>query len=296
MYAANIVNNMQYSMRLFAEVYSLMTSAERTLVYTRIKAEKGRDVNENPPKNWPHAGAIQFNNVSLWHYKNGPKVLKNLNFDINGSEKIGIAGRTGAGKSSLVAALLQMAETDGEIRIDGMNITKLNVISTRRNISTISQAPVLISASIRMNLDPDEMFSDSEIWNALEQMQMKSVISSLPQQLESEITEGGSGFSVGERQLMQLARVLLKKSKIVVFDEATGKVDEITDKIIQSIIRNVFKNCTVITIAHRLSTILDCDRIMVLDDGKIVEFDKPDALLAKEDGVFKRLCKVSSGN
>ena len=287
---------MQYAARLFAEVHSLMTSAERTLAYTKIKAEKGRDVNEEPPKNWPHAGAIQFKDVSLWHYEKGPKVLKNLTFDIKASEKIGIVGRTGAGKSSLVAALFQTAVTDGEIIIDEMNIMKLNIMSTRRNISIISQSPILFSTSIRANLDPCGTFTDSEIWHALEQMQMKSVISDFPNKLESVITEGGSDFSVGERQLLHLARVLLNKTKIVVFDEATGKVDETTDKTIQRTIRNVFKDCTVITIAHRLNTILDCDRIMVLDDGVIVEFGKSDVLLKRKEGMFTRLYTVYSGN
>ena len=188
-----------------------------------------------------------------------------------------------------------MAETDGEIIVDNINIMKLNVFSSRRNISIISQFPMLISNSIRVNLDPFKMFKDSEIWDALDQMQMKTTISSLPQQLESEIISSSSGFSVGEKQLFHLARVLLRKSKIIVFDEATGKVDETTDEIIQTVIRDVFRDCTVITIAHRLSTILDCDRIMVLDRGAIVEFDKPEVLLEKEDGVLKQLYKVSAG-
>ena len=283
----------QYCMRLFTEIHSQMTSAERTLAYTKINAEKGRDINKDPPENWPHSGAIQFKNVSLWHYEDGPKVLKSLNFNISSMEKIGIAGRTGAGKSSLIAALMRLAETDGEIIVDDMDIMKLNVMCTRRSISTISQSPILISNSIRVNLDPSAKFTDSEIWHALDQMQMKSVISELPQQLESLIIGTSSGFSVGEIQLLHLARVLLKKSKIIIFDEATAKVDEKTNEIIQRIIRDVFKDCTVITVAHQLSTILDCDRIMVLDRGEIVEFDSPEVLLGKKDGILRQLCKIS---
>ena len=272
-----------------------MTSVQRVLAYTKLEPEKGRNLRNDAPQEWPHSGAIQFKNVSVRHYEDGPNILKNLSFEVNASEKIGIAGRTGAGKSSLVAALMRMAETDGEIIVDNINIMKLNVFSSRRNISIISQFPMLISNSIRLNLDPFKMFKDSEIWDALDQMQMKTTISSLPQQLESEIISSSSGFSVGEKQLFHLARVLLRKSKIIVFDEATGKVDETTDEIIQTVIRDVFRDCTVITIAHRLSTILDCDRIMVLDRGAIVEFDKPEVLLEKEDGVLKQLYKVSAG-
>ena len=295
-YAINTVQVITYAVRLFAEIQSQMTSVQRVLAYTKIEPEKGRNLRSDAPQEWPHSGSIQFKNVSVRHYEDGPNILKNLSFEVNASEKIGIAGRTGAGKSSLVAALMRMAETDGEIIVDNINIMKLNVFSSRRNISIISQFPMLISNSIRVNLDPFKMFKDSEIWEALDQMQMKTIISSLPQQLESEIISSSSGFSVGEKQLFHLARVLLRKSKIIVFDEATGKVDETTDEIIQRVIRDVFRDCTVITIAHRLSTILDCDRIMVLDRGAIVEFDKPEVLLEKEDGVLKQLYKVSAGN
>ena len=147
-----------------------------------------------------------------------------------------------------------------------------------------------------MNLDPSDQFGESEIWDVLEQMQMKSVIASLPNQLDSVIEDASSGFSIGEIQLLHLARVLLQKSKIIVFDEATGKVDEKTDELIQEVIRNVFKDCTVITIAHRLSTTMGCDRVMALDRGEIMEFDKPGILLEKEDGQLRQLCKISMVN
>lgn len=295
-YAINTVQVMSHTIRLLAEIQSQMTSVQRVQAYTKIEPEKGRNLRGDAPQEWPHSGAIQFKNVSVRHYEDGPNILKNLSFEVNASEKIGIAGRTGAGKSSLVAALMRMAETDGDIIVDNINIMKLNVFSSRRNISIISQFPRLISNSIRLNLDPFKMFKDSEIWEALDHVQMKKTISSLPQQLESEIISSSSGFSVGEKQLFHLARVLLRRSKIIVFDEATGKVDKGTNELIQRVIRDVFRDCTVITIAHRLSTILDCDRIMVLDRGEIVEFDKPEVLLEKEDGVLKQLYTVSAGN
>lgn len=290
------MHDVQYLIRVFAKVHSQMTSAEATIAYTKIDPETGHDIDKKPPKDWPHAGSIQFKNVSLRYYKDGPKALRDLTFEIKASEKIGIVGHTGAGKSSLVAALMRMAETAGEIIVDGINIMDLNVLSTRRSISVISQSSTLISSSIRANLDPSAMFTDSEIWDALAQMQMKTVISSLPHKLESVIMEASSAFSVGERQLLNLARVLLRKSKIIIFDEATGKMDRKTDEQIQEILRNVFKDCTVITIAHRLSTILECDRIMLLDCGKIVEFDKPEILWENEAGLLRQLCRLTSEN
>ena len=272
-----------------------MTSAERTLAYTKIKPENGSEVKRKPPKDWPHAGGIRFQNVTLQHYEDGPKALRNLTFNIKPTEKIGIAGRTGAGKSSMVAALMRMAYVEGEITIDDIDIMELNVQFTRRNISVISQSPNLFSSSIRVNLDPSGNFKDSEIWDALDLMQMKSFISNLPDQLDTIVTGRGSNFSVGERQLLHLTRVSLKKNKVIVFDEATSKVDDNTDKIIQQIIRNVFKDCTVITIAHRLSTIMDCDRIILLNCGEIVEFDKPEILLAREGGLLRHLYRISEG-
>ena len=240
-------------------------------------------------------GDIHFSDVSLRHYENGPRALRNISFHIRPSEKIGIAGRTGAGKSSLVAAIMRISESEGEIIIDDINIKDLHVQYARRQISVISQSPILLNSSMRLNLDPQRQFTDSEIWEALGHMQMKSVISSLPGQLEYEITGSGSNFSVGERQLLHLARVLLRKNKIIIFDEATANVDPNTDEIIQRKIREEFKTCTVITIAHRLNTILDCDRIMLLDRGEIVEFDNAKILL-KKGGFFSQLYEASNTN
>ena len=287
---------MQYDVRMFADTQSSMTSAERTLAYTKIPAEKGHDVVKKPPDNWPSDGKIQAKDVSLRHYEGGPKVLRNLTFEIRPSEKVGIAGRTGAGKSSLVAALMRMADVEGEIIIDGVNIKELNAKSIRSSISVIYQSPVLLSSRIRENLDPRFEFTDNEIWDALDHMQMKSVVSSLPDQLETVIAGTGSNFSVGERQLLHLARVLLQKSKIIIFDEATANVDQNVDEIIKQKMCNEFKNCTVIIIAHRLNTILDCNRVMLLDHGEILEFDEPKVLLEKEDGFFKKFYKISRGN
>lgn len=280
--------------RSAVEVHAQMTSAERILAYTEIVAEKGREIEEQPPKEWPESGNIHFKNVSLRHYKEGPKVLKNLSFEINKYEKIGIVGRTGAGKSSLVAALMRIAETEGSIIIDNLCIEDLNLVSTRQRVSVISQSPVLFNGTIRENLNPTGELNDSEIWEVLDQVRLGVVVGSLPDKLDNECTGGGSNFSVGERQLFHLARVLLKRNKIIIFDEATGKVDKKTAERIQNVIHDVFKDCTVITISHRMATIQECDRIMVLDQGSIVELDKPDVLLNKERGLFQELMKIAN--
>ena len=280
--------------RSIVEVHAQMTSAERILAYTEIVPEKGREIKEQPPKEWPECGNIEFKNVSLRHYKEGPKVLKDLSFHINPCEKIGIVGRTGAGKSSLVAAMMRIAETEGSITIDNLSIQDLNLISTRQRISVISQSPVLFNGTIRENLDPTGEISDSEIWEVLDQMQMGILVGSLPGKLDNECTGGGSNYSVGQRQLFHLARVLLKRNKIIIFDEATGKVDKKTADQIQDVIHHVFKDCTVITISHRMTTIQECDRIMVLHHGSIVEFDKPHVLLNKDSGLFLELTKISN--
>jgi ABC-type multidrug transport system fused ATPase/permease subunit len=268
-------------LRNAVEVQAQMTSAERILAYTEIKPERGHEINEQPPKEWPELGKIEFKNVSLRYYENGPKVLKDLSFQINPCEKIGVAGRTGAGKSSLVAALMRIGETEGNIIIDNADIQHLNLQSTRQRISVISQSPELFNGSIRENLNPTGEFNDSEIWNVLDQMQLSFLVRNLPQKLDHLCTGGGSNFSAGQRQLFHLARILLKQNKIIIFDEASGKVDKETAEQIQNVIHQVLKENTVIIISHRRNTIQKCDRIIVLEQGSMVEFDKQEVLLER---------------
>ena len=279
-----------------ADFNNYMTSAERAFAYTQIPPEPGQYIAKSPPKEWPNAGEVEFQDVSMRYYKGGPEILKNISFKVNPGEKFGIAGRTGAGKSSLVAALMRLALTEGDIFVDGLNIGGINLASSREVISVISQAPILINGTIRLNLDPLGEHSDTEIWKALGQTKMTSAISNLPKKLENEINSNDINFSLGERQLLHLTRVLLRKNKIIIFDEATGKVDRKTDDDIQSIVRDVFKDCTVITIAHRLSTILNSDRIMILDQGKIVDCGTPQVLLNQKDSLLKQLLELSSEN
>ena len=266
-----------------------MTSVERIITYTHIDQEPGYECHQQPPQSWPNHGQVAIKNLSLVYYQDGPEILKDITFSVNSQEKIGIVGRTGAGKSSLVSALFRMPQPTGQVIIDDVNIGKLNIQSARQAMSVITQNPILFTGSLRMNLDPFQEYSDQELWDALEEASLKNMVKKLPKQLSEEVKECGANFSVGERQLLCLARALLKRSKIIIMDEATANVDYKTDQLIQDTIHTKSKHCTVITIAHRLNTIIDYDRVVVLENGKVVEYDKPEILLQNEGGQFSRL-------
>ena len=227
------------------------------------------------------------------YYDGGPTVLKNITFEVRAKEKLGIVGRTGAGKSSLVAALMRMPEPRGCITIDGIIANKVNLQAWRKSVSVIPQNPILFSGTLRRNIDPTEKFLDAEIWQVLEDVHLRDLIERLENELYHEMVEGGKNFSVGERQLICLARALLQGNKIIVMDEATANVDFKTDHMIQETIRDTFKNSTVLTITHRVSTIMDCDRVLVLHEGRVVEMDEPAVLLANEDSLFTQLTRHS---
>ncbi|XP_048576201.1 ATP-binding cassette sub-family C member 4-like [Nematostella vectensis] len=282
-----------YFLKAFGDLQSTMTSVQRILEYCGLKPELAYHIKEKPPRDWPHYGALTFSHVSLQYYSGGPRVLKDVSFSIEPRQKFGIVGRTGAGKSSIVASLMRMPEATFGILIDDVDIRGLNLQSTREVVSVIQQSPVMFCGSIRNNLDPLDMYTDDEIWIALHDAQLGSLVTSLDGKLEYHIQEGGSNFSVGERQLFSLARALLHKNKIIVMDEATANVDPQTDHIIQTTIRDKFKDCTVLTIAHRLNTIMDCDCIMVLHDGQVVEMGTPQELMGKADGWLAQLWQHS---
>ena len=286
----------QYGVKQCSEVENYMTSVERVITYTQIEPEPGHNNYQQPPQNWPQHGQVTLNDLGLVYYQGGPKILKDVSFTINSQEKIGIVGRTGAGKSSLVAALFRMPQPIGDVIIDDVNIDNINIQSSRRAMAVITQNPVLFTGSLRMNLDPFDEYGDKELWEALEQASLKAMVNTLPRQLNEEVKECGANFSVGERQLLCLARALLKKNKIIVLDEATANVDYKTDQLIQETIRTKFKHCTVITIAHRLNTIMDYDRMLVLENGRVVEYDKPGVLLQNEGGQFSRLYECYADN
>ena len=268
-----------------------MTSVERVVKYSQIEQEPGYQNQRQPPEHWPQHGQVQIKDLELVYYHGGPKILQGVTFTINPHEKIGIVGRTGAGKSSLIAALFRMPQPTGYVIIDDVNVHDVNIQSSRRAMAVITQNPVLFTGTLRMNLDPFEEHEDKEIWNALKDASLGAMAKNLPLQLNQLVKESGSNFSTGERQLLCLARALLRKNKIIVMDEATANVDHKTDQLIQETIRTKFKRCTVITVAHRLNTIMDYDRILVLDHGRVVEYDKPEILLQKEEGHFAKLCR-----
>lgn len=302
-----LIGLFQGCVRKTADFETQMVSCERVLEYGELPMEASLNnfvvENQNPLvqqkiDDWPKGGSIKFKNVSVAYGDPeaepdaAPKlVLKNLTFKVKGGEKIGIVGRTGAGKSSLISVLFRLIEPDGEVIIDNIDTQMLGLHELRRKISIIPQDPILFSGTVRRNLDPFHKYTDLELWTCLEDANLKAAVEAMPGQLEGVITEGGSNLSVGQRQLLCLARALLKNNNILVLDEATANVDLETDELIQKTIKTKFVGCTVLTVAHRLNTIIDMDKVLVLDAGKVVEFGEPYILLQEKDGVFSSMVK-----
>jgi len=280
-YSQSLTFVLYFMVRLASETESSIVSVERIREYTRTPQEAKWEVAETaPPKEWPTEGVVEFKNFSTRYRKGLDLVVKNIDLTIGAGKKVGIVGRTGAGKSSLTLALFRIIEAaDGAILIDGVNTSEIGLHSLKRKLAIIPQDPVLFSGTVRDNLDPSETHEDAAIWTALEQAHLKTFMSTLKDGLLSDVQEGGENFSLGQRQLFCLARALLRRAKILVLDEATAAVDLETDDLIQKTIREQFAFCTVITIAHRLNTILDNDLIVVMDKGEIKERGAPQDLL-----------------
>lgn len=297
----------QWGMRQNAEVANQMMAVERVLEYTQIvpepnlrdrgkfakKTDRAIALPADAPMKWPAEGTIRFKDVYLRYVEDELPVLKGLNIAISAGEKIGIVGRTGAGKSSLIAALFRLAKIDGAIEIDGINTGSICLEDLRRNISIIPQDPVLFSGTLRRNLDPFNEFSDDALWEVLEEVELKDAVVTAGTGLGSRVFDRGSNYSVGQRQLVCLARAILRNNRILMLDEATANVDPQTDALIQHTIRKKFAKCTVLTIAHRLNTIMDSDRVLVMDKGRMAEYDHPHILLQNSYSQFTSLVKES---
>eukprot|EP00002_Diphylleia_rotans_P003707 TRINITY_DN1258_c0_g1_i3.p1 TRINITY_DN1258_c0_g1~~TRINITY_DN1258_c0_g1_i3.p1 ORF type:complete len:1141 (+),score=233.81 TRINITY_DN1258_c0_g1_i3:1334-4756(+) len=276
--------------RLLAETEAAMNSVERILHYCELPSEAAPHIPEKQPqKEWPTKGQIEFHGVEMSYRPDLPLVLKGISCSIKQGEKIGICGRTGAGKSTIMLTLFRLVELrKGKIVIDGVDISQIGLFDLRSRMAIIAQQPTLFSGTMRSNLDPFNKYNDEEIYDALSHVNMKDLIVRNGG-LQVPVVEGGENFSVGQRQLICLARALLKKSQIIMIDEATASVDVETDAQIQRSIRTHFAHATVLTIAHRLNTVIDVDRILVLDNGRIGEFDHPHQLLNREDSLFSGL-------
>lgn len=312
-YAISFTEAALWLVRQYSELEMNMNSVERVLEYMNIEQEPLIADPANavtPPPQWPDSGKVEVNNLSLKYAPHLPYVIKDVTFTIEPLEKVGIVGRTGAGKSTIITALFRFLEADtGSIKLDGVNIANIDLKRLRRSITIIPQDPTLFAGSIRSNLDPYDEYSDEEIFTALKRVnlvsteEMEASTSEIQSNssknvnkflnLESEIAEGGSNFSQGQRQLMCLARSLLRMPKVILLDEATASIDYNSDAKIQETIRQEFNNSTVLTIAHRLRSIVDYDKILVMDAGEVKEFDHPYSLLLEKKSIFYNMCEDS---
>uniref|UniRef100_A0AAA9TD18 Multidrug resistance-associated protein 4 n=1 Tax=Bos taurus TaxID=9913 RepID=A0AAA9TD18_BOVIN len=279
----------QWCVRQSAEVENTMISVERVIEYTDLEKEAPWELEYRPPPLWPPDGRISFFSVNFRYNSDSPLVLRNLETSIYSREKYGIVGRTGAGKSSLVAALFRLSEPEGGIYIDGILTTHIGLHDLRKKLSVALQEPVLFTGTMRENLDPFNEHTDNELWNALEEVQLKESVEGLPAKMNTELAESGLNLSAGQKQLVCLARALLRKNQILILDKATSYVDPRTDEFIQKRIRERFAQCTVLTIAHRLSNIIDCEWIMVLDSGTRKEHNQPNNLLQDKNSLFYKM-------
>ncbi len=328
-FAISMTGLLQWCVRSFAQLEAAMNSSERIIYYseeipqeaawTSKELEKGAlgtDPSTASPStyavlssggkvaefdsSWPTKGVITLNNLRMRYRHDTPLVLKGLNVSIAGGERIGVVGRTGSGKSSLLLTLLRLVEPDldpdsakyeAPISIDGVDTLRIGLRELRSRLGIIPQNPVLFSGTIRSNMDPFGQFADDQIWNSLEQCGLKASVEGMPGGLGSTVAEYGSNLSAGMRQMLVMGRALLKQCRILLLDEATSSVDFETDKEIQRTLREAFKNTTVLTIAHRINTIMDSDKILVMKDGVVVEYAPPQELLKDENSIFSEIVR-----
>jgi ABC-type multidrug transport system fused ATPase/permease subunit len=331
-YAVTATGMMQFVVRAFSNVEAAMNSVERIAYYTEsipheaahtsaeldkqkllppsstaqlaVAAAGGKVI--HPEAEWPQKGAISFKNLKMRYRPETPLVLKGVNVSISAGERVGIVGRTGSGKSSLLLLLMRLVEPflpeeemenyEAPLVIDEFDCLRMGLLDLRSKIGIIPQSPVLFSGTIRSNMDPFNNYTDDQVWEALSKCRMKDAVDAMTDGLQSKVAEYGENLSQGQRQLLCLGRALLKHCHILLLDEATSSVDFETDKAIQTTIREAFQGCTVLTIAHRVNTIMDSDKILVMDDGHVAEFDSPEELLKNEKSMFSDIVSHSNGD
>ncbi|TVU07241.1 hypothetical protein EJB05_47288, partial [Eragrostis curvula] len=282
-YGLSLNSLVYYTILISCMIENDMVAVERVNQYSTLPSEAAWQVADClPSPNWPSSGDIDIKELKVRYRQNTPLILKGITISIKNGEKIGVVGRTGSGKSTLVQALFRLVEpADGQIIIDGVDICTLGLHDLRSRFGVIPQEPVLFEGTVRSNIDPTGRFSEAEIWQVLERCQLKDTVASKPEKLDALVADMGENWSLGQKQLLCFGRVILKRSRILFMDEATASVDSQTDAAIQRIIREEFAECTVISIAHRIATVMDSDRVLVLDAGLVKEFDAPSTLMGR---------------
>jgi len=304
-FASSIAHNFLFMVRRFVGLEQSMVAVERVKEYSELKPEGSEIVEPRPPETWPAVGAIECQDLVIRYAPELPDVLHEISFSVDPGEKVGILGRTGSGKSTLALSLFRFVEpTSGRILVDGIDISSIGLTDLRRRLTIIPQDPTILSGTLRSTLDVFDEYSDAEIFEALRRVHLipsgdipadtpETVNANVFRNLDFVVTEGGENFSTGEKQLLCMARAILKRSKVLVMDEATASVDYATDELIGKTIRHEFADSTILTIAHRLRTVIDYDRVLLLDQGHVVEFDKPAVLLGDPSSKFHALCKAT---
>ncbi|KAI3995004.1 hypothetical protein MKX01_019818 [Papaver californicum] len=268
-----------------------IVSVERVNQYMHIPSESPQVIEENRPKpSWPLAGRVDIQDLKVEYRLDTPLVLRGISCTFEGGHKIGIVGRTGSGKTTLIGALFRLVQpVSGKILIDGLDISSIGLHDLRSRLGIIPQDPILFNMTVRYNLDPLSQHTDLEIWEVLKKCQLHEGVQEKGEGLDSLVADDGTNWSMGQRQLFCLGRALLRKSRILILDEATASIDNATDSILQKTIRVEFADCTVITVAHRIPTVMDCSKVLALSDGKLMEYDEPMKLMEREGSLFRKL-------
>eukprot|EP01068_Selenidium_serpulae_P008644 Selendium_serpulae@DN5036_c0_g1_i2.p1 len=295
-YSLNVTQQLAWVVRMASDRENYAVSVERVIEYCDKTASEAPAVVEDyrPHANWPDKGEVVITDLCLRYRPHLPLVLNNINVHVLPGEKVGIVGRTGAGKSSLLLALLRLVEpSSGTVVVDGLELSKMGLRDLRSRFCIIPQDPVIFAGTLRFNLDPNEEHNDEEINEAIQRAHLVKLLESMGG-LDAQVEEGGRNVSMGQRQLLCLGRALLRRSRILLLDEATSAVDPYTDKLIQSAIQREFGGWTVLTIAHRINTIVDYDKILFLDGGRVVEYGTPGELFANPHSRFRSSCVASN--